>query len=1009
MRTAMISSTSLDLPEHRRAVVDACQRMGCFPVAMEFLPARDADAIRVSMELVDRASLYIGLFAWRYGHIPEGHSVSITEMEFDRAVERHIPIMVFTIHREHQLTIVMIEVQESAQRKLEALKERASKGRGRAEFKSPEDLRSLVIHALSDLSQRESQASRSTQEIKLHPPNLTAQAPARYVAHPYTLLQAGKIIGRRDELNLLTDWITKNDRVAKETRVLCVVAIGGMGKSALTWKWFEEIAPRELPDLAGRMWWSFYESDAHFENFIIRALAYCSGLSEPEVRQLTPTGREERLLYLLDEQPFLLVLDGLERMLLAYMRMDAAHLLDDDLDQRTANLLAGATGLNDEVREVYLERHRLRQCFDHRAGAFLRKLTRIRASRVLVSTRLYPAELQTDTGLPLQGCHALFLGGLTDDDALTLWRCFIPGDRSGTAEQLLPLFQTFDNYPLLIRALAGEVAQYRPAPGDFRVWRRDHCNFDPASLHLSNERRAHVLQFALSGLEEPERRVLRTLAAFRMPAAWETLRALATRDGGPCANERALDIVLTELEDRGLVGWDRQANRYDLHPIVRAVVWSGVDDRSREEIYKSLQTYFQAAPSLKWQDVNRLEELTPAVELYGTLVGLKRYDEAFAIWRERLDYATLWRLGLSRERGEMIALLFPDGLDALPRLTKVDDQSYALNALATTYDGLGRPGASVPLYRSAANIDAGINNLAGYSDNLNDLCSACYSAGQLRLAESAARGALVSARKIGDRVRECWTLIRMHISLRTTGDHRSCEIALRRAALLSKAANSEEDQLYMEGKYGALMAWLALLQGDVAAARIHADTAWDRAFGLRLEQDFVHAARLQGAVALAQGGREDLERAKERLTHALTRARAINLIQEELPTLTTLAELHRRVKAYDEARDLLRQVMTPSESGPYPLVHALARNVLALLERDLGRRESAVEAAEAAYQLAWCDGPPFSDDHELGKARLTLQGLGVAEPRLRPYDSSHFEPMPDEELNLRDEFWIQPV
>ncbi|MDA1275240.1 MAG: DUF4062 domain-containing protein [Verrucomicrobia bacterium] len=71
--TTMISSTSLDLPSHRREVLEACLRQGIFPIGMEHLPARDADAIRVSMEMVDKADIYIGIFAWRYGHRPEGH------------------------------------------------------------------------------------------------------------------------------------------------------------------------------------------------------------------------------------------------------------------------------------------------------------------------------------------------------------------------------------------------------------------------------------------------------------------------------------------------------------------------------------------------------------------------------------------------------------------------------------------------------------------------------------------------------------------------------------------------------------------------------------------------------------------------------------------------------------------------------------------------------------------------------------------------------------------------
>jgi len=89
-KIAMISSTSVDLPEHRPEVRDACLREGYFPDMMESLPARDADAIRVSLEMVDRADVYIGIFAWRYGHKPEGHDISITEMEFNRAGERGI-------------------------------------------------------------------------------------------------------------------------------------------------------------------------------------------------------------------------------------------------------------------------------------------------------------------------------------------------------------------------------------------------------------------------------------------------------------------------------------------------------------------------------------------------------------------------------------------------------------------------------------------------------------------------------------------------------------------------------------------------------------------------------------------------------------------------------------------------------------------------------------------------------------------------------------------------------
>ncbi|HEY1048850.1 MAG TPA: DUF4062 domain-containing protein, partial [Prosthecobacter sp.] len=86
--TAMISSTSYDLPQHRAEVREACLAAGVFPLDMKYLPNRDASGAAVSLEMVDKADIYIGIFAWRYGSVPKRRKISITEMEFNRAVER---------------------------------------------------------------------------------------------------------------------------------------------------------------------------------------------------------------------------------------------------------------------------------------------------------------------------------------------------------------------------------------------------------------------------------------------------------------------------------------------------------------------------------------------------------------------------------------------------------------------------------------------------------------------------------------------------------------------------------------------------------------------------------------------------------------------------------------------------------------------------------------------------------------------------------------------------------
>jgi hypothetical protein len=123
-------------------------------------------------------------------------------------------------------------------------------------------------------------------------------------------------------------------------------------------------------------------------------------------------------------------------------------------------------------------------------------------------------------GDSMQGCAAIFLHGLADDDALELWRAF---GVSGPRDLLLPLFRRFDNHPLLIQALAAEVARYRRSPGNFEDWRHNHPDFDPFSLPLANVK-SHVLEFSLQGLSDSTRKVLQTIAAFGCRRA--TIRSL---------------------------------------------------------------------------------------------------------------------------------------------------------------------------------------------------------------------------------------------------------------------------------------------------------------------------------------------------------------------------------------------------------------------------------------------------------------------------------------------------
>jgi len=150
-KVVMVSSTAQDLPEHRGEIRLGCEGAGFEPRMMEHLPALDADAIKASLRMVEEADVYVGIFAYRYGYVPDGYDISITEMEYNHAAKLEKPRLIFFIHGDHPITGRDVETGAGAT-KLQALKDRIGKHRVAAFFKSPSDLRAHVVEALTTLS-----------------------------------------------------------------------------------------------------------------------------------------------------------------------------------------------------------------------------------------------------------------------------------------------------------------------------------------------------------------------------------------------------------------------------------------------------------------------------------------------------------------------------------------------------------------------------------------------------------------------------------------------------------------------------------------------------------------------------------------------------------------------------------------------------------------------------------------------------------------------------------------
>jgi hypothetical protein len=769
-----------------------------------------------------------------------------------------------------------------------------------------------------------------------------AVPPEPYVAHPYTLLpKMSRFVGREEALGRLTEWVSDSRSDAYSARVLSVVAMGGMGKSAVAWTWFNDIAPMAMDPRCGRLWWSFYSSDAGFDHFVSRALGYVTRRSQEEIAAIPAADREEELLAVLDVEPHLIVLDGVERLLLAHVDPDPGDLADDDAHVEAAGRDAGILGLPESAATSFVGQARLRATADPRIGAFLRRLAGVGAARILITSRLHPADLQLESGEPVPGAHVYFLDGLSDEDSVALWRAFGVG---GETADLIALFRTFGNYPLLVRALAGEVRRFAPAPGDLNAWRATHPDFDPLGLPVA-KRRSHVLRYAFSGLSPLEQLVLRTIAAFRSPVRGDTMVALLVNGTPRSPDEVALEAALAELDDRGLVGWDGESDHYDLHPVVRGVAWSATDPESRQDILNRQVDYLEARP-LPTRPAARVTDLSETIELYHTLIQLRRADDAVELMRDRL-LDPLLHLGACQQTGELAQEFIRElGMPSIPDSDielEPADRYLMIMVMALAFDLSGQPRRAADTFAHFTDLVA--DGPAELRDGIAALSAVTLCrTGELTAAEEHARTALATT---------CSSLDEEPFALQAL----ACSLTLRgredqAGALLYDPRMAE--RFPYNGLALAELGRAALDRGDIAAAR-RRSAALDRiatAAGDLLSN--LRATLLRGSV---HGYLRDDDPADALLHGALLQARHHQLHDAEADALVALARWTEAAGQHDLARMYALDAIEVARPHGLVLRHTDALNVLSRLDLDAGDLDQAGATALEAYTLCAGGGP----------------------------------------------------
>ena len=89
-----VSSTYEDLREERQQATQAVLETSCFPSGMELFPASDDTQWELIKRVIEESDYYVVIVAGRYGSLG-GEGISYTEMEYDYAIEKGIPVLGF--------------------------------------------------------------------------------------------------------------------------------------------------------------------------------------------------------------------------------------------------------------------------------------------------------------------------------------------------------------------------------------------------------------------------------------------------------------------------------------------------------------------------------------------------------------------------------------------------------------------------------------------------------------------------------------------------------------------------------------------------------------------------------------------------------------------------------------------------------------------------------------------------------------------------------------------------
>lgn len=238
-----VSSTYLDNKDRREIVENAILRAEMIPIGMERFNATTGLAENESLKLVEQADVLVGIIAWRYGWIPKGSKLSVTEFEYNAAKERLMFVIDPSLPVDPQ-----IDPDEKKQEKLRKFKVRIAKDQLAAHF-TDQTLGMQVLDALVKWRQ-EQEYDESERLLRDYLEDVEAQTnriniqgifsesgagrmPVYFpIEEHYTPLKSGSVLQVRDNVSEIGmpergEYVPLTDLLSRQNHLLIVGDPGG--------------------------------------------------------------------------------------------------------------------------------------------------------------------------------------------------------------------------------------------------------------------------------------------------------------------------------------------------------------------------------------------------------------------------------------------------------------------------------------------------------------------------------------------------------------------------------------------------------------------------------------------------------------------------------------------------------------------------------------------------------------------------------------------------------------